>query len=73
MQALDHAAGYLLAFGVNAALCKTVTVRWEPSFLVSERVYIQIWSDVGRRIMGSSRVPRLRGPMDTVSRSDRPS
>lgn len=26
MQALDHAAGYLLAFGVNAALCKTVTV-----------------------------------------------
>ena len=27
MQALDHAAGYLLAFGVAAALCKTVTVR----------------------------------------------
>lgn len=26
MQALDHAAGYLLAFGINAALCKTVTV-----------------------------------------------
>ncbi|KDQ62162.1 hypothetical protein JAAARDRAFT_121978 [Jaapia argillacea MUCL 33604] len=25
MQALDHAAGYLLAFGINAALCKTVT------------------------------------------------
>lgn len=27
MQALDHAAGYLLAFGINTALCKTVTVR----------------------------------------------
>lgn len=27
MQALDHAAGYLLAFGINAALCKTITVR----------------------------------------------
>jgi hypothetical protein len=26
MQALDHAAGYFLAFGVNAALCRTVTV-----------------------------------------------
>ncbi|KAK7048113.1 CoA-transferase family III domain-containing protein [Favolaschia claudopus] len=31
MQALDHAAGYLLAFGINAALCKTVTEggSWE--------------------------------------------
>lgn len=27
LQALDHAAGYLLAFGINAALCRTVTVR----------------------------------------------
>jgi len=26
MQALDHAAGYLLAFDIAAALCKTVTV-----------------------------------------------
>lgn len=26
MQALDHTAGYLLAFGINAALCKTITV-----------------------------------------------
>ena len=26
MQALDHAAGYLLAFGIQAALCKTVIV-----------------------------------------------
>jgi len=26
MQALDHAAGYLLAFGIAAALSKTVTV-----------------------------------------------
>jgi hypothetical protein len=26
MQALDHATGYLLAFGIAAALCKTVTV-----------------------------------------------
>jgi hypothetical protein len=28
MQALDHAAGYLLAFGIAAALCKTVTVSY---------------------------------------------
>jgi len=27
MQALDHAAGYFLAFGVNAALCKMIKVR----------------------------------------------
>ncbi|OSX61155.1 hypothetical protein POSPLADRAFT_1146724 [Postia placenta MAD-698-R-SB12] len=31
MQALDHAAGYLLAFGINAALCRTITEggSWE--------------------------------------------
>ncbi|KAJ7043855.1 CoA-transferase family III domain-containing protein [Mycena alexandri] len=31
VQALDHAAGYLLAFGINAALCKTITEggSWE--------------------------------------------
>ncbi|KAH8085960.1 CoA-transferase family III [Cristinia sonorae] len=31
MQALDHAAGYFLAFGINAALCKTITEggSWE--------------------------------------------
>ncbi|EJC97965.1 CoA-transferase family III [Fomitiporia mediterranea MF3/22] len=30
-QAIDHASGYLLAFGINAALCKTVTEggSWE--------------------------------------------
>ncbi|TDL22094.1 CoA-transferase family III [Rickenella mellea] len=30
-QAIDHAAGYLLAFGINAALCKTITEggSWE--------------------------------------------
>jgi hypothetical protein len=28
MQALDHAAGYLLTFGINAALCKTITVSF---------------------------------------------
>ncbi|KAJ4482452.1 CoA-transferase family III domain-containing protein [Lentinula aciculospora] len=27
VQALDHAAGYLLAYGVNVALCKTLTIR----------------------------------------------
>ena len=26
MQALDHAAGYFLAFGIAAALCRTITV-----------------------------------------------
>ncbi|KAL1704608.1 CoA-transferase family III domain-containing protein [Schizophyllum commune] len=31
VQALDHAAGYLLAFGINSALCKTITEggSWE--------------------------------------------
>ncbi|GLB45536.1 putative coA-transferase family III [Lyophyllum shimeji] len=31
MQALDHAAGYFLAFGINAALCRTITEggSWE--------------------------------------------
>lgn len=31
MQAIDHAAGYLLAFGISTALCKTVTEggSWE--------------------------------------------
>ncbi|KIK69912.1 hypothetical protein GYMLUDRAFT_34311 [Collybiopsis luxurians FD-317 M1] len=31
MQALDHAAGYLLSYGVNVALCKTITEggSWE--------------------------------------------
>ncbi|KAJ7725372.1 CoA-transferase family III [Mycena metata] len=31
VQALDHTAGYLLAFGINAALCKTITEggSWE--------------------------------------------
>ncbi|KAF9066435.1 CoA-transferase family III [Rhodocollybia butyracea] len=31
VQALDHAAGYLLAYGVNVALCKTITEggSWE--------------------------------------------
>jgi hypothetical protein len=41
MQALDHAAGYLLAFGINAALCKTVTV---PSILFFELVIETDWS-----------------------------
>jgi hypothetical protein len=36
MQALDHAAGYLLAFGVNAALCKTIEVSLaDPETLIS--------------------------------------
>lgn len=30
MQALDHAAGYFLAFGINAALCKSVLVSRSP-------------------------------------------
>lgn len=33
MQALDHAAGHLLAFGIAAALCKTVTVRPRPPYV----------------------------------------
>ncbi len=41
MQALDHAAGYLLAFGINAALCKTITVCF---FLISRgRAVISHW------------------------------
>jgi hypothetical protein len=32
MQALDHAAGYFLAYGIAVALCKTITVRQSLSF-----------------------------------------
>ena len=31
MQAIDHAAGHFLAFGINAALCKTITVNTIPT------------------------------------------
>lgn len=37
MQALDHAAGYLLAFGIAAALCRTITVS---ILLMSEITHI---------------------------------
>lgn len=42
MQALDHAAGYLLAFGINAALCKTVTVcQLHAEFIrIIELIYV---------------------------------
>jgi hypothetical protein len=35
MQALDHATGYILAFSIAAAFCKTVTVRYSPHVLMS--------------------------------------
>ena len=37
MQALDHAAGYFLAFGIAAALCKTITVRLVVETLAFEK------------------------------------
>lgn len=37
MQALDHTAGYLLAFGIKAALCKTITVYILTSLLLMGR------------------------------------
>ncbi|KAK7466461.1 hypothetical protein VKT23_005182 [Stygiomarasmius scandens] len=50
MQALDHAAGYLLAFGVNAALCKTITEggSWEVNVSLAA---------VGQWIRSLGRVP----------------
>ena len=40
MQALDHAAGYFLAFGVNAALCKMIKVRMIQSLKLSTDIII---------------------------------
>jgi ascorbate-specific PTS system EIIC-type component UlaA len=66
MQALDHAAGYLLAFGINAALCKTVTVH------ISVFRYcicmLKLIHCAGRRLVGRSRVPGGRWTVDSVFR-----
>ncbi|KAK0459953.1 CoA-transferase family III-domain-containing protein [Desarmillaria tabescens] len=52
MQALDHVAGYLLAFGINAALCKTVTEggSWEVRVSLAA---------VGRRIRSLGRMSHV--------------
>ncbi|KAI0031173.1 CoA-transferase family III domain-containing protein [Vararia minispora EC-137] len=44
MQALDHAAGYFLAFGISAALCKTIEVRPRPSLLKLSLTYVVLVS-----------------------------
>ena len=40
VQALDHAAGYLLAFGINAALCKMMTVSTSYALSSNPCTYI---------------------------------
>lgn len=37
VQALDHAAGQLLAFGMLASLCRQITVRHIPLYLIQHR------------------------------------
>jgi hypothetical protein len=54
MQALDHAAGYLLAFGINAALCNTVTVG--PNGQYTLILIHTSHATIGRRVMGGPRI-----------------
>ena len=58
MRAISHLAGQLLAFGIEAALCKTITVR---SFEIRLLVPLsQLCAHVGRRLVGSSCIARVR-------------
>ena len=62
MQALDHAAGYLLAFGIAAALCKTVTVRLSLPLSLSHACRnpgltdCMHWWETGRRLVERARL-----------------
>ena len=57
MQALDHAAGYFLAFGIAAALGRTITVSIRP---MSEKRAYDLTNSVytGGRQLGGARLPR---------------
>jgi hypothetical protein len=81
MQALDHAAGYLLAFGVGAALCKTVTVRISPHLCPSHNnshdsnnsptdcTHARIGGRrAGGRIVASARLAERNAPLDPTLR-----
>ena len=53
MRAISHLAGQLLAFGIEAALCKTITVRTLHLF----HVFLRWLTDhAGRRLLGSARL-----------------
>lgn len=64
LQALDHAAGYLLAFGINAALCKTITV----SIMISGSSLVEMLTPrLGGWLMGSPRFSCSCWPVDTFT------
>lgn len=56
-QAIDHAAGYLLAFGINAALCRTISVSiylcltFFPTLLVLY-LFILAYFQIRREVLG---------------------
>lgn len=70
MQALDHAAGYFLAFGINAALCKSVLVS-QPRDCSRYRIMNRLWVLAGRRALGSPSVPRSSWELDPRTRETR--
>ena len=67
MQALDHAAGYLLAFGIAAALCKTVTVRIS-SLTLSHSHDPNTTPSSGGRIVARTRLAERDAPLDPTLR-----
>jgi hypothetical protein len=69
MQALDHAAGFLLAFGIAAALCKTVTVRVSLTQLPrADRRGLR----AGRGLVARARVAQRDAPLDPAFRESAP-
>jgi hypothetical protein len=62
VRALDHAAGHLLAFGIAAALCKTVTVRFFTPHLPFEA---ECCVCTGRRLVAGARLAQRDVALDT--------
>lgn len=63
VQALDHAAGYLLTFGILSAFCKSITVR-------NHQFSIHNYTDQsspGRWFLGSSCIPSWCRQLDSLS------
>jgi hypothetical protein len=69
MQALDHVAGYFLAFGVNAALCKTIQVSIVDTGILRYTILITL---IGRWVLGGSCFSRSCGPVGQIAWSPEP-
>ncbi|EIW81119.1 CoA-transferase family III [Coniophora puteana RWD-64-598 SS2] len=61
MQALDHVAGYFLAFGINAALCKTITEGGSWEVRVSLAAIGQWIRSLGRLDPAEAFSPQAKG------------